>query len=96
MMVMVVVIPAVMVVMVMAMASHFPEIRWTQGALASKAVIFFFGIGITTIMPCFPAVAAGEDVFNALIGWKLCREAGPGGGKGAAVEILDFSGIFWF
>lgn len=38
----------------------------------------------------FPAVAAVEDVFDALVGGEFVDLPAPGGGEGAAVEVLEF------
>lgn len=38
-----------------------------------------------------PAVAAGEDVFDALVGGELAGLGGPGGGQRAPVHVLQFA-----
>jgi hypothetical protein len=40
----------------------------------------------------FPAIAAREDVFDALICGELTRLTSPGGGEGPAVHILEIVG----
>lgn len=43
-----------------------------------------------------PAVAAGEDVFDAFVGGELAGLGGPGGGERAAVHVLEFANFARF
>lgn len=43
-----------------------------------------------------PAVAAVEDVLDALVGGEFVGLAAPGGREGAAVEVLEFRGVAGF
>jgi hypothetical protein len=40
-----------------------------------------------------PAVTADEYVLDALVGWELAGLAGPRGGEGATVHVLDLGGV---
>lgn len=43
-----------------------------------------------------PAVAAVEDVLDALVGGEFVGLAAPGGRECAAVEVLEFCGVAGF
>jgi hypothetical protein len=57
-----------------------------RGVMAGMAASVRFGGGAE-------ALAAGEYVFDALVGGELARLAGPAGGQGAAVHVLELEHV---
>jgi hypothetical protein len=77
----------VMMMMMMAVIREITVIFWGKGKRRGK-----FGIRGER-RGGSPAVAAGEDVFDALICAELARLGAPGGGEGAAVDVLELGGF---
>lgn len=72
------------------------EVAGAEGAVVGVGVfvvvvVRFWGGGCVALGP--PAVAAGEDVLNALVGGELGGLAGPGRGERAPVEVLDLGDV---
>lgn len=91
--------PVVVVVAVRAVAvtaGHDAlEVAGAQGAL-TREVGVLLGLGVAAVVAGAPAVAAGEDVLDALVCCRFSREAAPGGDEGTAVEVLDLDGVSGF
>lgn len=79
--------------LLLLLLSEAAEVPRAQGAVVGVGVVFARG---AVVAACAPPVAAGEDVLNTLIGGQLTRLTRPGGGEGAAVEVLNVGCIARF
>jgi hypothetical protein len=77
------------------------KITWAKRACVWAAggirlfLVFRVGSGGRVVLGS-PAVAAGEDVFDALVGGQLARLSIPRRSEGATVEILHFCSVSGF
>lgn len=78
---------------------HAAEVTRAKGPVVvvevGVKVVVFIG-GILAGRFGFPAVAAVEDVLDALVCGKFVGLTAPGGGECAAVEVLEFRGVTGF
>jgi ABC-type sulfate transport system permease component len=99
-----VVVMMMLVMMMMAMvpvplaaailqALHSPKVARAERADAATAaaVTVFLRVAIAGLRS--PAVAAGKNLLDALVGGELGGQPSPRGGERATIEVLDLSGV---
>lgn len=68
------------------------EIAGPEGTLAGEVDVLF-GLSGAAVVAGAPAIAAGENVLDALVGGGLGRQPAPRGDECAAIEVLDLADI---